>query len=147
MMTDIDKINEELRNYKLFKIQRINTREQEFKELKNDLSRIQKNEVINYIVCTVNIISILLLIYYIIKSALDFNFLELNKDIIVVNFIVCICLSLFLTYKFIINSTKLKRHIKATESAVQYFANESEKLKSIYENYVDTNLENQKRNK
>ena len=147
MMTDIDKINEELRNYKLFKIQRINTREQEFKELKNDLSRIQKNEVINYIVCTVNIISILLLIYYIIKSALDFNFLELNKDIIIVNFIVCICLSLFLTYKFIINSTKLKRHIKATESAVQYFANESEKLKSIYENYVDTNLENQKRNK
>jgi len=42
-MTEIEKINEELRNYKLFKIQRINTREQEFTELRDDLTRIKKN--------------------------------------------------------------------------------------------------------
>lgn len=41
-MTEIEKINEELRNYKLFKIQRINTREQEFIQLKKDLLLIKK---------------------------------------------------------------------------------------------------------
>lgn len=62
-MTETEKINEELRNYKLFKIQRINTREQEFSEFRKDLLAIRKNEVLNYIIASINVLSILFLIY------------------------------------------------------------------------------------
>jgi hypothetical protein len=58
-MTETEKINEELRNYKLFKIQRINTREQEFSEFRKDLLAIRKNEVLNYIIASINVLSIL----------------------------------------------------------------------------------------
>ena len=52
-------------------------------------------------------------------------------------------LSVYLTIKFIDYNIKLKNHIKTSENAVQYFSNESEKLKSIYESYVDEYLEKQ----
>ncbi len=42
---------------------------------------------------------------------------------------------------------KLKKHIKTSENAVIYFSNEIDKLKSIYENYVDNYLEDLKRKK
>jgi len=48
-MKEIEKINEELRNYKLFKIQRAKKREQEFNILKNDIIKIQKKELFFYL--------------------------------------------------------------------------------------------------
>ncbi|MBN9336304.1 MAG: hypothetical protein J0I88_00405 [Chryseobacterium sp.] len=144
-MTETEKINEELRNYKLFKIQRINTREQEFSEFRKDLLAIRKNEVLNYIIASINVLSILFLIYNAVRSYLSSYFYEINWEIIVSNFILTLCLSAYLTYKFIIYNVMLKKHIRITENAVKYFAGESENLKSIYENYVENYLESQKR--
>ena len=140
-MTEIEKINEELRNYKLFKIQRINTKQQQFNELKNDLFSIQKNEIITYMLSALNIIAIISLVYYLIKSINDELFFEVNKEIILLNFVIILVLSIYFTTKLILNNIALKKHIKSCEEAVNYFSNESEKLKSIYENYVDNYLE------
>jgi hypothetical protein len=144
-MTETEKINEELRNYKLFKIQRINTREQEFSEFKKDLLNILKNEIFNYILASMNFLLILFLIYNAVRSYINPDFYVMNFEIIVLNFILTLCLSLYLTYKFIIYNVQLKKHIRTTENAVKYFAGESENLKSIYENYVENYLESQKR--
>ena len=95
-MTEIEKINEELRNYKLFKIQRINTKQQQFNELKNDLFSIQKNEIITYMLSASNIIAIISLVYYLIKSINDELFFEVNKEIILLNFVIILVLSIFL---------------------------------------------------
>ena len=144
-MTETEKINEELRNYKLFKIQRINTREQEFSEFKKDLLNILKNEIFNYILASMNFLLILFLIYNAVRSYINPDFYVMNFEIIVLNFILTLCLSLYLTYKFIIYNVQLKKHIRTTENAVKYFAGESENLKSMYENYVENYLESQKR--
>lgn len=44
-MNEIEKINDELRNYKLFKIQRANTRKQEFEEVKYQILKTKKGEL------------------------------------------------------------------------------------------------------
>lgn len=140
-MTEIEKINEELRNYKLFKIQRINTREQEFIQLKKDLLLIKKNEIFTYIIGTLNFIMILFFIYNLVKSIEDKSFYEMNKELIIINLLVVLILSIFFTVKYIWVTHALRKHIKSSENAINYFSNESEKLKNIYENYVDNYLE------
>lgn len=142
-MTDIDKINEELRNYKLFKIQRINTREQEFRELKNDLDKNRRDELLIYILSTINVISIVFLLYSILKICENKAYFNQNKELIIVNFALIITLSIYFTLRSIKFSNSLKKHTKTTENAIQYFSNESEKLKVVYENYVDNYLEKQ----
>lgn len=143
-MTDIEKINEELRNYKLFKIQRLNTRETEFNELKNDLVKIKKNEILNLLIGFLNIISIIFFIYTFYNSYTNQVVFKIT-DILIINFIIIIVLSLYLTYKFFNYTYKLKKYIKTSENATNYFSNESDKLKGIYENYVDNYLERLKR--
>lgn len=143
-MSETDKINEELRNYKLFKIQRINTKIQEFSELKQDLKTIRKREILNYLVAFLNVLAIGFFTYNCFKSYLDSYYLEINKSLIISNLILVLLLSLFLTYQFVMYNVKLKKHIRSSENAVRYFENESEKLKSIYENYVENYLENSK---
>ena len=81
-MTEIDKINEDLRNYKLFKIQRINAREQQFSALKKELTTIKKNEVISYLLAAGNILCIIVLIYSIIKSLLNKLYFDVNYQLI-----------------------------------------------------------------
>ena len=88
-----------------------------------------------------NIIAIISLVYYLIKSINDELFFEVNKEIILLNFVIILVLSIYFTTKLILNYIALKKHIKSCEEAVNYFSNESEKLKSIYENYVDNYLE------
>lgn len=142
-MTDIERINEELRNYKLFKIQRINTREQEFRELKNDLDKNRRDELLIYILSTINVISIVFLLYSILKICQNKAYFNQNKELIIVNFALIITLSIYFTLRSIKFSNSLKKHTKTTENAIQYFSNESEKLKVVYENYVDNYLEKQ----
>lgn len=142
-MTDIERINEELRNYKLFKIQRINTREQEFRELKNDLDKNRRDELLIYILSTINVISIVFLLYSILKICENKAYFNQNKELIIVNFALIITLSIYFTLRSIKFSNSLKKHTKTTENAIQYFSNESEKLKVVYENYVDNYLEKQ----
>ncbi|MBS1548522.1 MAG: hypothetical protein JSS94_01470 [Bacteroidetes bacterium] len=131
----------------MFKIQRIKLREQEFDELKKDLLEIRKNEIVNYVICTINIISIFLLVYFCIKGFFNKEFYQLNKEFIIGNLIFSLSFSIYLTYQFIKYNIKLKKHIKTSEKAVQYFVDESEKHKNIYENYVDNYLEKQNKNK
>ncbi len=144
-MTEIEKINEEIRNYKLFKIQRMDAREQQFSELRNDLIKIRKNEIINYLVAFLNILAVLFLIYNAIRSLVDKAYFQNSYELIYGNFITVIVLSLFLTYKFVSYNLKLKKHIKSVDGAVSYFAGESNILKSVYENYVENYLEASKR--
>ncbi|PTT75724.1 hypothetical protein, partial [Chryseobacterium sp. HMWF001] len=66
-MNETERINEDLRQYKLFKIQRVNTHEQKFKELKNDFVIIQKNEILNYLIAFLNMAVIVLSLYNLFK--------------------------------------------------------------------------------
>ena len=139
-MNDIDKINEELRNYKLYKIQRALTREQEFTLLNKDLNKIRNNEVANYIVIVINIASVFLFVYNVYTSWTDYTYIMENTILMVVNFILVILLSLYLSYVFFNYNRKLKLHIKTSENAIAYFKTEGENLKSTYESYVDNYL-------
>ena len=144
-MTETDNINEEIRNYKLFKIQRMNAKEQQFSEFQKDLIYIRQNEIFNYLIASLNVIAVLFLVYNSIKSFSDHGYYEKTIELIWGNFITVILLSIFLTYKFILYNLKLKKHIKTVDGAVSYFAGESNILKSIYENYVENYLEESKK--
>ena len=143
-MNDVDKINEELRNYKLYKIQRLNIKESEFNELKKDLLKINKNDVTNLLIGFLNVLSIILFLYILYISNIDQISFKISNELIII-FVIIIILSLYLTYRFINFNFKLKKYIKTCEKAVIYFSNESDNLKSIYENYVDIYLEGLKR--
>ncbi|MDO5606907.1 MAG: hypothetical protein Q4G08_00475 [Capnocytophaga sp.] len=144
-MTEIDKINEELRNYKLFKIQRINVKEKEFSELKKDLLKIQRNEILSYVIATLNLLAVIFLIYNIVKSISNPDFYQLNKELIIINFFIITVLSVYFTIAYLLTTKALKKHIKSSENAVAYFASESEKLKAIYENYIENYLDEVKK--
>lgn len=84
---------------------------------------------------------ILFFIYNLVKSIENKSFYEMNKELIIINLLVVLILSIFFTVKYIWVTHALRKHIKSSENAINYFSNESEKLKNIYENYVDNYLE------
>ncbi len=141
-MKEIEKINEELRNYKLFKIQRAKKREQEFNILKNDIIKIQKKEFLNYFFICFNTIMIITFIYNCFKMIINPNiYYQNNKEFIIFNFILVIVGSFYFTYHFLRVNFQLKKHLKTAENAELYFINESENLKSVYEDYVNNYLQ------
>lgn len=137
IMNETERINEDLRQYKLFKIQRVNTHEQKFKELKNDFVKIQKNEILNYLIAFLNMAVIVLSLYNLFKLFTVSNYFDSNSELVIFNIFSILIFSLFLTYKFWNFNLKLKKYIKTAENAQSYFQNESENLRSNYENYVD----------
>jgi hypothetical protein len=140
-MNDIEKINDELRNFKLFKIQRANTRKQEFDEVKDQILNTKKSDLLNYFIVFINIISISYLVYNLSKSLQDGNFYDTNKSIIAINFIVVVAGSLFTSYQLIIYIKSFKKQLTSVENAIQHFSNESEVLKGEYETYVNNYLQ------
>ncbi|HAO06064.1 MAG TPA: hypothetical protein DCQ50_03535 [Chryseobacterium sp.] len=144
-MNETERINEDLRQYKLFKIQRVNTHEQKFKELKNDFVKIQKNEILNYLIAFLNMAVIVLSLYNLFKLFTVSNYFDSNSELVIFNIFSILVFSLFLTYKFWNFNLKLKKYIKTAENAQSYFQNESENLRSNYENYVDHYLNDIKR--
>ncbi|WP_439479826.1 hypothetical protein [Chryseobacterium aquaticum] len=144
-MNEIERINEDLRQYKLFKIQRANTHSQKFKELKKDFTKIQKNEILNYLIAFSNIIIFLFSIYNIFKINTEDGYCKNNEQLIFLNIILVFVFSLFLTYKFWCFNTKLKKYIRTAEDAENHFEKESEILKSNYESYVNNYLNDIKR--
>ncbi|MCY1662705.1 hypothetical protein [Chryseobacterium sp. SL1] len=144
-MNETERINEDLRQYKLFKIQRVNTHEQKFKELKNDFVKIQKNEILNYLIAFLNMAVIVLSLYNLFKLFTVSNYFDSNSELVIFNIFSILIFSLFLTYKFWNFNLKLKKYIKTAENAQSYFQNEIENLRSNYENYVDHYLNNIKR--
>ncbi|PVV55738.1 MULTISPECIES: hypothetical protein [Chryseobacterium] len=144
-MNETERINEDLRQYKLFKIQRVNTHEQKFKELKNDFVIIQKNEILNYLIAFLNMAVIVLSLYNLFKLFTVSNYFDSNSELVIFNIFSILIFSLFLTYKFWNFNLKLKKYIKTAENAQSYFQNESENLRSNYENYVDHYLNDIKR--
>lgn len=145
IMNETERINEDLRQYKLFKIQRVNTHEQKFKELKNDFVKIQKNEILNYLIAFLNMAVIVLSLYNLFKLFTVSNYFDSNSELVIFNIFSILIFSLFLTYKFWNFNLKLKKYIKTAENAQSYFQNESENLRSNYENYVDHYLNDIKR--
>lgn len=144
-MNETERINEDLRQYKLFKIQRVNTHEQKFKELKNDFVKIQKNEILNYLIAFLNMAVIVLSLYNLFKLFTVSNYFDSNSELVIFNIFSILIFSLFLTYKFWNFNLKLKKYIKTAENAQSYFQNEIENLRSNYENYVDHYLNDIKR--
>ncbi|MDO3423428.1 hypothetical protein QWT87_00910 [Chryseobacterium sp. APV1] len=144
-MNETERINEDLRQYKLFKIKRVNTHEQKFKELKNDFVKIQKNEILNYLIAFINMAVIVLSLYNLFKLFTVSNYFDSNSEVVIFNIFSILVFSLFLTYKFWNFNLKLKKYIKTAENAQSYFQNESENLRSNYENYVDHYLNDIKR--
>jgi len=144
-MNETERINEDLRQYKLFKIKRVNTHEQKFKELKNDFVKIQKNEILNYLIAFLNMAVIVLSLYNLFKLFTVSNYFDSNSEVVIFNIFSILVFSLFLTYKFWNFNLKLKKYIKTAENAQSYFQNESENLRSNYENYVDHYLNDIKR--
>ncbi|WP_185205160.1 hypothetical protein [Chryseobacterium sp. C3] len=144
-MNETERINEDLRQYKLFKIKRVNTHEQKFKELKNDFVKIQKNEILNYLIAFLNMAVIVISLYNLFKLFTVSNYFDSNSEVVIFNIFSILVFSLFLTYKFWNFNLKLKKYIKTAENAQSYFQNESENLRSNYENYVDHYLNDIKR--
>jgi uncharacterized protein with PQ loop repeat len=140
-MNEIEKINDELRNYKLFKIQRANTRKQEFDEVKNQIFKTKKHELLNYFFVLINLLSIPFLIYNILKSLYEINYYDTNKTIIILNFFLVVLTSLFISYKLVVYIKTLKQQLSIVENAIHHFSNESEVLKGEYETYVNNYLE------
>jgi hypothetical protein len=99
-MNETERINEDLRQYKLFKIQRVNTHEQKFKELKNDFVIIQKNEILNYLIAFLNMAVIVLSLYNLFKLFTVSNYFDSNSELVIFNIFSILIFSLFLTYKF-----------------------------------------------
>ena len=145
IMNETERINEDLRQYKLFKIKRVNTHEQKFKELKNDFVKIQKNEILNYLIAFLNMAVIVLSLYNLFKLFTVSNYFDSNSEVVIFNIFSILVFSLFLTYKFWNFNLKIKKYIKTAENAQSYFQNESENLRSNYENYVDHYLNDIKR--
>ncbi len=145
IMNETERINEDLRQYKLFKIKRVNTHEQKFKELKNDFVKIQKNEILNYLIAFLNMAVIVISLYNLFKLFTVSNYFDSNSEVVIFNIFSILVFSLFLTYKFWNFNLKLKKYIKTAENAQSYFQNESENLRSNYENYVDHYLNDIKR--
>ena len=100
IMNETERINEDLRQYKLFKIQRVNTHEQKFKELKNDFVIIQKNEILNYLIAFLNMAVIVLSLYNLFKLFTVSNYFDSNSELVIFNIFSILIFSLFLTYKF-----------------------------------------------
>lgn len=140
-MNEIEKINDELRNYKLFKIQRANTRKQEFDEVKSQIFKTKKHELLNYFFVLINLLSIPFLIYNLLKSLYEINFYDTNKTIIILNFFLVVLTSLFISYKLVVYIKTLKQQLSIVENAIHHFSNESEVLKAEYETYVNNYLE------
>ena len=139
-MNEIEKINDELRNYKLFKIQRANTRKQEFEEIKDQILKTKKGELFDYFTVFINLIFTSYLFYNLFKSYQDKNFYEVNKLIIFIDLIVVIVASLITSYKLIIYILRFKAQLVSVEKAIQHFSNESEVLKGEYETFVNNYL-------
>lgn len=140
-MTDIEKINEELRNYKLFKIQRINVKIQQFSELKSDFTKIKKYEYFNYSISLINIVAIIFLTYLVIKSYFETDYYSVNESLIIFVATIVVIFSIYLAVKNIFYIWKLRKYVSASENAVNHFRSESDNLKSTYESYVDNYLE------
>jgi hypothetical protein len=102
-MNEIDQINEELRHYKLFKIQRLSTKNQKFNEFNRDLKRIKRNEIISYIIAIINIASITFFIYQLFECKFNIHslYFENNYLYVIGNFLLVLVLSFYLTYKYL----------------------------------------------
>ena len=144
-MTENDRINEELRNYKLFKIQRMNVKEQQFKTFTAELQHIRKFEILNYILCTLHAVIIGLLVYQTISALWNVNYLRNHLLEILLTLLGIVVFGIFHLIVIVRYNLKLKKYITETDNAARYFAQESEILKSNYEQYVDLYLQNNRR--
>lgn len=88
---------------------------------------------------------IVLSLYNLFKLFTVSNYFDSNSELVIFNIFSILIFSLFLTYKFWNFNLKLKKYIKTAENAQSYFQNESENLRSNYENYVDHYLNDIKR--
>ena len=136
-MNDIEKINEELRNFKLYKIQRANTRRQEFEEVKVEIQKTNKDQLFNYFMVLVHFTSIL----YLVKSFLYDDSKDTNSVILGVNILIVFASSLYVLYQLVRYIKNLKKQLKTVENGIQYFSTEIEVLKSDYEIYVGDYLQ------
>ena len=96
-MNDIEKINEELRNFKLYKIQRANTRRQEFEEVKVEIQQTNKDQLFNYFMVLVHFTSIL----YLVKSFLYDDYKDTKSVILGVNILIVFASSLYVLYQLV----------------------------------------------
>lgn len=136
-MNDIEKINEELRNFKLYKIQRANTRRQEFEEVKVEIQQTNKDQLFNYFMVLVHFTSIL----YLVKSFLYDDYKDTNSVILGVNILIVFASSLYVLYQLVRYIKNIKKQLKTVENGIQYFSTEIEVLKSDYEIYVGDYLQ------
>ena len=144
-MTENDRINEDLRNYKLFKIQRMNVKEQQFKIFTSELQQIRKFEILNYILCTLHVVLIGLMVYQAICALMDHSYLLAHLIEILLTLLGIVVFGIFHLVVIVRYNLKLKKYITETDNASRYFAQESEILKSNYEQYVDVYLQNNRR--
>ena len=136
-MNDIEKINEELRNFKLYKIQRANTRRQEFEEVKVEIQQTNKDQLFNYFMVLVHFTSIL----YLVKSFLYDDYKDTNSVILGVNILIVFASFLYVLYQLVRYIKNIKKQLKTVENGIQYFSTEIEVLKSDYEIYVGDYLQ------
>ena len=134
-MTDTDKINEEIRNYKLFKVQRLNTKVQKYSEILAEIKQFKKTNFINNILSYFNFIAPIIILYLLFNYKNDINgnyegFLYLMLFIFTANSIHQSYLNIILRKKF----SSFEDQILET---VDHYKSESEKQINNYEFFVE----------
>lgn len=138
-MTDLEKIHEEIRNYKLFKIQRLDTKAQQFEEIRRELISIRKNSLTSFILIILCVVSLCGAVYFLHN--------ESGKELSTILIVFSAIMGLFVFFISLDVRTKLKKYISIMRGAVQHFETESMGLKNMYESYINDYLEGLKRNK
>lgn len=134
-MTDHQKINEEIRNYKLYKIQRINTKIQNYTEVLNDIKQSQKSHLAAKLLSYFNYFAPIIMLVLIIKNN---NEPDGNYEIyLYLILFVFIANSLYLSYHNILLRNKFKSFETKVQETIDHFQSESEKHKTNYEFFIE----------
>ncbi|MCG9793324.1 hypothetical protein [Flavobacterium algicola] len=133
-MTDTEKINEEIRNYKLFKIQRLNTKVQKYSELLTDIGQFKKSDR-SHKIGTYICFAVPFLLFLIANNNSSQN--DSQQGLILFTLFIFVGNSIF---QFSRNSDlrkKLYSYEDNVKETVEHFKNESEQQILNYESFVE----------
>jgi len=134
-MTDIEQIDDELRNYKLFKIQKSNTKIQKYSEIHDDLKKSKKFNSFYNMLSYINYVIIIFFIFLLLGHLMDLN--TNNEKYLYLLLLVILSISAFQSFQNIILRKKFSSFEKSIIETIDHFKDESEKQKSNYEFFIE----------
>lgn len=135
IMTDNQKINEEIRNYKLFKIQRIRTKIQNYSEILSDIEQFKKSHFATNALSYFNYIAPVIMLFLISKNSSEPNgnyegFLYFILLIFIIN-------AVYQSYHNVLLRKKFGDFEEKVKDTIDHFQSESEKQITNYEFFIE----------